>query len=253
MKTIGLLNILLIFLAISCEKDKKDQHAIAGEIVIGDYSNMIVSSYDTILSQNYYTNMELDLDIDKDGVNDIRLVRGFWGGLPSTGWNPYSVIKSLHNDALILGHYTADTLFLNIMTILDDDHPTYGILVTEYYNYTCHRIDDKDIIQEIYTDRFKITPKDQDNIITKSDIFKADTIILMDDVYGDLGNAVDNGEDTIVIRYHKYSNDCYTFPQDEIKYIGLKLVNGQREYLGWIKILLMNKNDIVILESAIQE
>jgi len=244
--------VLLFSLLISCEKNSNsDEIMISDKITLGDYSLMMVNAYDTILSDLGMTVLEseIDFDIDRDNINDIGLrivyVHGF------AGWRSYwfSEISSLHENAFILGFLKTDTIYLNRLTYIQST--SNGTQISEYYNHICFRKDPTDSILKIVTDDFKIFPKDKGGIISNSEVFKSGTIRLIqsEESY----TYTDPINDTLFIINTVNNNDCHSFPQGEIKYIGIKLTQGTNEKLGWIKIIVMDIHKIIIFESAIHE
>jgi hypothetical protein len=244
MKPIIPLIVLLFFLSLSCEKDNNNKN----ETPVCDSLEMLVNSLDTIISGPYVT--ELVLDIDGDSIDDIRFWCGYVPGLPSGGAYRYSEIMCLSKNTLILGYYTTDTIFLNRQTYVDSLESEF-IKITEYYNSTCHRKDIKDTIQQINYDSFKILPKDKVSDIRNSDTFKADTIQLLKSRV--TRSYIYNNNDSIIYYTYIDYNDCYSFPRDEIKYIGLKLIKDKGERIGWIKICILDIDKLLVLESAIQK
>lgn len=263
MRKIGLLMgifTIVIMGVISCKKDDDkpipddptpDDPILKDEIVFGDYKNMNVYYYDTILIGGYHDMRNLDIDINKDGISDIRFVSEVWGS-PAVGQIPRSEILCLHENIELHGYFKNDTSFLNRSTRIVSG-PNNTVEIYEYYNYTCHRIDESDSILAIYEDRFKIQPKDKNEKLSLTDIFKSDSITLTNGGYGYPYWGEEHGQDTILYTITSFYNNCNSFPQDEIKYIGLKTTIEDSEKLGWVKLSIMNKCKILILETAFQE
>jgi len=243
MKKIGLI-ILTILSITSCKKDKK-------EIVFGDYSKMSIDYYDTILIGGYNDAKKIDIDINKDKVPDIRLISEVWGS-QGVGLNPCSKIWCLNRNTKILGYDKTDTLFLNRLTRIFPG-PDNTTEIYNYYNFTCHRIDESDTILAVYKNDFKIAPKNKKEHLSLDDTFKSDSITLIDDSYYYPDYREEYSEDTVRYTVTSFYNDCNSFPLDEIKYIGLKIQFDNSEKFGWIKLSIIDKFKIFILETAIQE
>lgn len=253
MKTIKPLLIFLIFVTISCEKEFDDENgkSISNEIHFGDYTKMIVKHYDTILNSEYPGKESIDLDIDNDNNNDIRLISETWGS-PGYGYNPRSIIWCLHENVLLNGYQTNDTNFLNRDTrILSGPNNITEIWINLIYS--CKRIDKNDSILSICHNVFKLSPHNRNELLINSDVFNCDSITLIDDWYSFTSAPKDSGIDTVMYERVVHSNDCFLFPLEEIKYIGLLLGNDTVSRLAWIKLSIINNNIISILESAIQE
>lgn len=237
----------LVTCSISCEREKYYKNS---DITIGNYSNMIVTSYDTILVGGYHYEQYLDIDIDNDGENDIRLISEVWGS-PGLGQNPCSKIWSLNDNVRLNGYHANDTTFLNRSTRIIDG-PNNTTEIYEYYNITCHQIEGSDSILNIHHDVFKLLPKDYGNPLSLKDTFQADSITMIDDWYGYPTKMHISG-DTTLYEYYSFYNNCHSFPLDVIKYIGIKTGYKGESRLGWIKLSVIDKYKVVLLESAIQE
>ncbi len=245
MKLINIFSFFLITLIIGC---KKGSDTIPSEIKIGDFNNMTLNVYDTVMVGGYYDPCYYNIDLDKDGIDDIQFESNVTGS-PAVGDIPYAKISSLHKDALIHTFYKNDTSFLHISIdtfYYESDPVTIGI--TD--NFTCHRINENDSIIEI-AEAVKIKPLKKDDIIKTNDNYTADTITLLAGSFSYPPILVEQNGDTVIYNLSYYSNDCNQFPQDEINYIGIKLGNNSK--LGWIKISISDVNKISILESGIQK
>lgn len=63
----------------------------------------------------------------------------------------------------------------------------------------------------------------------------------------------ETGNDSIEL-YHVYHDyNCYMFPSGEEKYIGVKVTQDGKEFLGWIKLLIHPNGMVDLLETAIQK
>lgn len=246
MKTKNLILIITLGLIFfSCEDDNNIK---TSEIKIGDNSNMIINFYDTTLIGGYNQPKIFNLDLDKDGNDDIQFESGVWGS-PGLGQHPKSVIKSLSDNVQIYGFESNDTSFLNI------DTSSYAganniIEIVYSYNYTCQQIDKNDSILRITTS-FKLTPLDRGDILKTDDTYNSDTITMTNDWFSYPPLHYKINSDTAIIEYTTIYNCCNDFPLDEIKYIGVRFENDSR--LGWIKLSVFDKYKILILESGIQE
>jgi hypothetical protein len=236
--------ILVLFL-LGCEKGSETN---TSQIKIGDYNNMVIYTYDTLLIGYYNSPRYFNLDLDKNGINDIQFESEVWGS-SAIGNHPCSRIKSLHENAMIYVFYKNDTSFVNLDTIVYYGG-TNSVVIGLYINNTCHRIDENDTIFGI-TPSAKVKPLNKGEVIKLGDTYIADTITLIDDSYQFPPALVEENDDTTIYSIYSFYNNCNEFPLDEITYIGIKLVNESR--LGWIKISIVDKNRISILESGIQK
>ena len=99
-KTNLLVFVIVIILFVSCTKE---QFILNTEITIGDYSNMHVYHLDKELISDYNQLEVLNIDIDNDNINDIKLIHVF------EKTDPFSVaslinINCLHEKIMFLGY-----------------------------------------------------------------------------------------------------------------------------------------------------
>jgi hypothetical protein len=244
MKTMKSFFILIILLfAFGCERNSKTRNS---EIRVGDYNNMLVNFYDTILDGGYSSPDTFNLDLDNNNIADIQFISEVWGSA-GMGHHPKSAIKCLNNNVELFGYFTSDTLFLNRSTQLSEG-TNNTFFKHQYFKYTCQKIDTIDSIVKI-AQNFKVIAINRKDALNHFNVFNSDTCILKDDNYT-LPFWLYNDGDTVIYKFEEYYNNCNNFPLDNINYIGLKLDN---ERLGWVKISIFDQNIMMIYESAIQE
>ncbi len=249
MKKIGFYLALLTGLFfLSCEKHNEELGDTPDKISIGAVNNMFIKQYYTTLDGSYFSPEDLNIDLDSDGNDDIKLTSEIWGS-PTVGHIPKSSIQCLSDNVQIAGFFKIDTSFLH--KEIDTTVGPNNIVINDSLFYTCHQIDPSDSIIKIKYDVFKISPKDKNDVLTRSDDFKSDNITLLFDTYF-YDSYFEISPDTVMFVYNIFLNDCYTFPRDEIKYIGIKITKNETEKLGWIKLGLFDTSRILIVESAIQ-
>ncbi|MBE0639442.1 MAG: hypothetical protein IH598_13075 [Bacteroidales bacterium] len=246
MKTSKTFLLFTVLLAIySCEKEHTSS---APEITAGECRNMIVNYYDTTLAGGYHYPVTFNLDLDINGTDDIQFQSEIWGS-PGMGQIPKSMIRCLHPSAKLLGVFTSDTLFLNRDTIVQEGLYPNTWEMYLIHNYTCNRVEDKDTVLAITPD-FNIKPLQRGEIIRKSDAFNSDTVTLTQYFSHSYPMLVGVVGDTTIYEYNVHFNDCDTFPQETVAFIGVFMDN---ERLGWIKISIFDRYKIMIQESALQE
>jgi hypothetical protein len=250
-----ILVLLIGILLISCEKDKIPQ----SNTVIGTYDNMIVTNYDTFLIGAYYHAKSIEIDINDDSIKDIALVSVIWGS-PGLGMHPRSEIYCLHNNIKFSGYFTNDTTFLHRWTrILEGANNTTEIYMYNVYSGQRNIETGTDQIAnteitEINRNRFKIIPKNKGEIISESDVFKSDSLLITDSFYSYPTFVQNSGSDSVTITYTSYhQHDINAFPLNVVKYIEIKLDDGGKERFGWVKLCIIDGNKILLLECALNE
>lgn len=245
MKILQLVSMVLVVLIFqACEKENPAQKP---EIKAGAYADMIVKYYDTTLAGGYHNPVTFNLDLDNNGTDDLQFQSEVWGSL-GLGQIPKSMIRCLHSGAKLLGVFTTDTLFLNRDTLVQEGFYPNTWEMYLINSYTCQRIEDIDSVLSI-TPEFKLKPLQRDEIITKSDPFNSDTLTLSQSGNSYYWPGGISG-DTTIYEYVVQYNDCQTFPQETVAFIGVFMDN---ERLGWIKISIFDWYKILIHESGLQQ
>jgi hypothetical protein len=239
--------IILILLGVSC---RKASYANEDYILIGDPTNMIVKNYDSSL-YNYQTSQSINIDVNNDGIQDFALVSGnFEEGL-GCSFQDYVAISSLNGGARLYGILRSDTLFLRTFSTIDTLHGP--VTVYRQYGYSYIRKTQKDTIADIIKNHFLVSPQNYRNKLYKKDYFQFSEDTLDEYPVQCLAGLTLRRNDTFFMQYPYYYNDCYLFPSNGICYIGFKLVIGTSEKLGWIKYNVTNYNQVLLLESAVEE
>ncbi|MGF7139878.1 hypothetical protein [Roseimarinus sediminis] len=229
----------------SCQEDQEPKSSI---IKTGDYSHMQVNSYDTLVIGEYNEASSFNIDLDRDGTDDVQFESTIWGS-SEVGYHPRSIVKTLHDDVQFFGYSTIDTLFFNESSYTRELKDG-AVLITQTLNYTCHRKEENDSILRI-TPTFKLIPLDEGEQLSEDNIFASAIITMKNEGYTIPIAQYETSRDTFYNVQEQQMKDCFeAFPPEQIKYIGIKLENGSR--LGWIKTGLFSKYKILILESAIQ-
>lgn len=241
---------IFFLLVLSCKKDKIISNN--RNLTFGNYSNMIVNKYETLLVGSYRYPNSFNLDVNNDQSEDIRLTSEVWGSIVIGRNLRRSVIECLNLNVQILGYFVNDTTFLvrnkSVNIGLNNQ-----LQIDSFYSYRCRRSFKTDSIVGIALNRFKVLAQIKGDIIKNSSTFKSDLIILIDDSYTSSYLNSKISPDTSVYSHFTFHNDCNSFPMGQIVYIGIKLIKDNIEKLGWIKLSIFENNKIFILESAIQE
>jgi hypothetical protein len=240
-----LLIVALVLFSLSCDNNDKD--ISAPEIEVGEYTDMIINYFDTTLIATFNSEVTYNIDLDKNGIDDIQLKSKYYHGA-GAGTQKSSVITSLNDNVELYGFHTNDTLFLHRDTVLSQGNIYFNIY--EYNTYTCQLIDENDSIQSI-TPNFSLISLDKEDILSIDDTYHADTITLYNgDTKPSVVDVIYQG-DTAIWQYTTYYRACDNLPLDEIKYIGVRLQDESK--IGWIKLYLFDSYKVSLLESGMQE
>jgi len=242
MKFLYPLSLLFILLSYSCSKDND---ASKSGIYAGENDNLIVVYHDTVLIGQYNKGFTYLIDLNVDDIPDISFGSEIWGS-PGSGMHAQAVISTINEDFELLGLFDIDTLFRSKSVSFYTNEGYVSKYITN--TYTCKRLLAEDEILKVET-VFKLLALDKGQLISDQMEFAKDTLNLFTDSSSLPPNFVGSIGDTSIYESNRYLGDCYYFPQDDIKYIGVKHRDGR---LGWIKIVLYDSFKIMILESAFQ-
>ena len=242
--------VLAVIAVVSCKKEKSDP-IDTSKITFGNTEGMNVVTYDSTVL-NYFHQRNIDIDINGDGNNDIKLNMHIDEG------NVYAirelVIKCLNNNTELLCESFVEESYINndIVIWTDDDNYVHKTYITTITN--CGKIAEDDTLYSTKT-WFKLTDCNESSQLSINDCFK---------VYNNAFYRTDNWiapppslhNDTVMVHDTHYIEHCTNFPANEIRYIGFKYTENHVSRLGWIKIELIPAQYIVnlkLLETAIQK
>lgn len=222
--------------------EKEFSTARSAHLIIGDTTDMIIRQYNQSVVAGGRTEALYYFDVDNDAPYDIGFLSENWGSNAFGYPLKHSKIYSLENRVQFHGYYTTDTCFVKI----DSDTINEIVYITTTFSFL--RMSNNDSICKIIPDLFKLTPLDKGDTIMGSGIFKTIDITLNDSEYKYTNTFAGM---PVSPRYtNVYKNNMYQFPQDEEKYIGFSFNESRR--LGWIKVLITNRNEILVIESGVQ-
>ena len=248
MKKNCLLYLLVLVVTFACKKEEKNNF-----IQMGKTNKMIINSYDTLLVGGYNTSSVLEMDINKDGINDYKLKSEIIGS-PGMGQHPTASIACLSENCTIKGQLLNDTTFYKSFV-----HSYYGengspLFIQYYQTYSKIRTNEYDSVFSIQTNVFKVNYLDDSDVIHQSDLYQSKNFVLtegysttIDGPYPDMTN------DTVRIYYVTHNYNSNVIPNNTLSYIGLKLKSANEEKLGWIKLGVVDNYKIILLETAIHE
>jgi len=248
MKSRGLLILAIMVALFSCEKDNKTINN-RDEIQTGNDSKMLVNRMDTMLIGGYNQKTSINLDMNEDGSPDFQLTSEVWGS-PGMGQHPRAQILSLNSSSLINGNLINDTTFYHLRADTSYGENWTPVMISLTHIYSCERTEPNDSITLIEPDQFEICYFTTDASIFLTDYYLADTLQMNYKYYYHAEDPI-YSHDTIFYNYRSYTQSCYYFPTDQIRYIGVKLTNGDKERIGWIKLGLFDNYKLMIIETAL--
>jgi hypothetical protein len=248
MKKQGLVLLALFFSVLACEKDSTKTNS-REEIFTGNDSKMLVNRLDTMLIGGYNQVANFNLDLDGDGSPDFRLTSEYYGS-PGMGVYPRAQIVSLNSNSLINGNLINDTTFYHLQADTSYGENWTPVMISRTHIYSCGRTETNDSITNMEPDQFEISYLNSDEPINRDDYYQADTLQMNYALYYHADDPI-YSHDTIFYNYRSYTQSCYYFPTDQVRYIGIKIITDQEEKLGWIKLGLFDNYKIMIIETAL--
>ena len=226
----------------SCNKERTG-------ITFGDYTGMIVTSYDTVSMLSTIPGKWVYLvDLNGDGKNNIRLYTDL-STAPAT-----SAIHCIDDDLTqIVCKKVEKQRYLHCDTTYRQTGDTTHVTITKIYTF--HKINEADIVEHLETISIPQAYDDGDLFILNKNSFPEFVTLYMHATESNYtAYTADPYKQT---HYHTvYKNDYDRFPLDEEKYIGFRFTDADRFRYGWMKIKLYNNEGnyfVKILETAIQE
>jgi hypothetical protein len=235
---------VITLLLFSCKKNKERLPFI----IMGDQTDMLYTKYFKLIDGTFYNPEYFDIDLDKNGVMDLRLSRG-----PNTTGNgtiPEARIESLHSSCKVRVETMMDTTFIHDISIFSVD-PQGNDVHIHSITYSC-RMESPD-----YT---------IDTVQVKTELVATaiNEYISLNDAYLDVSMPFQGSNSSTYeptgyvfqgLTYYDLTthyNDCSAFPKSQETYIGVKLYTSDGIRLGWVRINLNSNSKIMVKDWAIQ-
>lgn len=219
----------------------------------GDATNMIVTTYDTIMEFDD-NNRPFLLDLNGDGIDDIKIETIFDGPLAI---GPYQTLTlyCLNQHTEILGDTVVKESYSHRETSTSENNG-WVITTRKYVLSTCEKIAEDDPLNN--TKVFEVFANDADDAFGIDDHFQSGNAVLFRESYAYSLSDPNVDNQTVTTNYTQFIYTCWNFPTNEEKYIGFRInQNGNQRY-GWLKIKLVPtwENKVVdteLIETAIQK
>lgn len=242
MRSLLLYSLAFCFLS-SCKKE----YERASFISMGDETDMVYTQQFEFINGNYYQPEYQDIDIDGNGLMDLRLSKGMGNSGPST---PETRIESLHSSCKVMGRTVSDTTFRHETNLFSTD-PSGNDVHIHSMTYSCEMESPNYVIDTVKT-RFRPIGMLANKQISIHDEYldvNMPLIELNTSSYEPTG-VVNQGVTYYELTTH-YKH-CYTFPKEKYVYIGVKLYTPQGVKLGWVHLKLDSGSNILLRGWAIQ-
>lgn len=242
---------MIVATLVSCNKIPN----LSDGITFGNTTGMTVTPYDSTGLSPYL------LDLNDDGTVDVELSSQLVGSA-GLGHHVITTLQCRHQGVALAGELINQEQFMHVDTsswyYFDPDYPQFDsiLVVSVTKTRTCNPIDEGDQVVST-SEKLLLNAYDAGNSLRMTDDFGFSDKVFLKNAsvfvgYGPFGY----GTPVLNVQYEAVYNDCDVFPLEEVKYIGFKIHDGERERLGWIKLTLElvaeNTHHVKLLETAVQ-
>ncbi len=238
---------LLIFalLLIQCKKDEQHNSSIN----LSNESGMNIVNYDTLIWGGYNKPVAVELDLDRNGQNDIRLVSNQPGSLGS-GVFPIAQIQCLNGDFGLAGLRLTDTTFVHWDTSYVVSTGHVSVYCIRYL--TCERSNKKDSVEALIPNHFNLKDFGVNDVIKQTGDFHGDTFTLgkTQSIFG-VPELIGVSNDSTFYLVNRSLDNCYSMPNGVERYLAFKRIGSNQ--MGWIKLTLIDHFKIHLKQTAIQK
>ncbi|MBN2776765.1 MAG: hypothetical protein JXR36_03940 [Bacteroidales bacterium] len=244
--------VLLSFLTFSCDPETP---ITPNDTTAGQTEGFWVTTLDTTIGlylAYFNDGVEFyELDLDKDGIKDLKFhgFQDYWHG--PTSYN--TSIYCLH-DSILLSHYSyTDTIFLSIGSNYHEEGDT--TVCTTYYRYNCERQNTDDSINS-FMDGSHIKALQFGDKLNEADFWSSSTSHMRKYNYpygAALPAYLYSSNDTAYYEGTSTNYSCHNFAQNEIIYVGFKIIYADFYKLGWIKLELIDNYKIHLIEYGLMD
>lgn len=238
--------VLVTFLisTLGCKKEYIEEKQKTA-IVVGNYNDAKATPIgDTLIGKTNQPQF-YKIDVNNDGNNDVE----FESNIPSPlgdSPKPQTKIRLLNSNIELFVYSKIDTTFLTFDTTIQTNSSTTFI----HYNkrYRCNSVSTSDSLISSNPNFYLSSIDVGFNLDVQSQFgSKIFNLASNEDYYF---NVIYSSNDTAFVDVLNYKNNCYSFPLNQEKYIGIKFNNSNK--LGWIKLNLLDKHKVYLIESALQ-
>ncbi|XOV66950.1 MAG: hypothetical protein ACFHU9_15085 [Fluviicola sp.] len=235
---------VFVLVLFSCKKKE-----FPSAVTIGDKEAVQEVGYNFLLSGSNSNSTVSVLDLDQDGVNDVKFYN-FSTPVVGSGVMPEISIETLHPNIEMNVDVREDSVFrayfYHWQYAPDGTRAFFHINVT-----SCER-ESQDFWASSKTETNSyLVPLEEGSMLSVDDIFQSGTF--------DISTAnkhittTEFYPDSTVYHIEETKRSCFEFPQNSIRYLGFRMTNEEGHKLGWIELEYLGGNKLRIRDWAIQQ
>lgn len=251
MNTRFILMFLLIILLTLCKKKTLpvSNLPLPPSLEIGNMKGMNIKTLNATFQFAFQISPAFDLDINDDGVNDVK----YWIYRSGTAGSGYAMVQSMeliNNKISFMGASYNESSFLHFDTLFTNDGSgkVWKRMSKKYY--FARQSSSDSVILNYYS--FKTKAMKQGESLNQSDSFgDAKTDLLNWNV--DHTNCPIQSTDTTYCNTDNLNLNIHPYPMNEENYFGFRLNDGGVYRLGWLKFIIPDEYTVKFLETAIQK
>jgi len=235
--------ILLLGLAflISCKKE-----VAATSISLGEEDGIQVTYY------HYEVNTvsPFTIDFDQDGVDDVLLSSK---NVVSQiiGVSPELTIEPLHSDCAMLVERTDDTTY--VQYAYQSTTNQAGVSMEIFSEaFSCDEIAPNGVMHSTQIGE-QLLPKSSGDFISFDNYYSSSKAFLTKASFANYEWIGTTNQGVEQYQLCVYYNDCYSFPTEVSRFVGVRINTAQGVKLGWIRFRFSGSTNLTIESWAIQE
>ncbi len=241
MKT--LVPFLTLILLFSCQKNK----GFAPTIVMGDLDAVNAIGYNHLLQGSYLQPDVSRLDLDQDGIFDVRFYSNE-AAAGSSGLLPVVTLETLHSNIEIQANIREDSMFHAYFY-----HWQYAPDGTRAYFHTnrtsCERESEQFLAAGVEMNQYLIPLKEGESV-SKEAVFSTGKFPIA--TAEEQTTEVENFVDSTVYHIEQVHRSCFQFPQNKVRYLAFRIQGEYGQKMGWIELNYLGGNSLRVGNWAIQ-
>lgn len=238
-----ILPIAIALVLISCRKKE-----FPSALTAGDLNAVEEVGFNFLLSGSNSGSNISQLDLDQDGVNDVKFYNS-GTGVVGVGFMPEISIQTLHENVQMNVDIREDSVyqayFYHWQYAPDGSKAYFHVNVT-----SCEKETEQYWASKTETNSYLI-PMQEGQLLRTNDQFASGTF--------DIATAEEHTTvneffpDSTVYHIYESRKSCFDFPQNSIRYLGFKISGDYGQKLGWIELEYLGENKLRIRDWAIQK
>ncbi len=249
-----LTSLLFLTITIGCKKETTQDTAAtntANDVTLGNDASVKITSYDTIIKNSMSFGGSILLDIDNNGVADIKLENTFYSSMGGGG-RLSVLLSTLNNDTEIAVREIEQSLYRNSNVVFKFDSINN---VWERFVTRTIRCTQKSNLDTLIETTKSLLPKPfyAQEVLKPTSNFSTDTFLIKNRNFTHtFWQNYNAAGDTLFSLFSPHVIDCDVLPLDENLYVGVRLKSSNK--LGWIKLKIDSRVlDVYLTETGIQQ